>query len=135
VVSDSFQDALAEMVTEVGGRLRIRPPGGGAPSEQPAAVMVMAGGREGEALARLPSLDGAPWYFIGAAADHRLAAAAVRAGAADYLVLPEDIDSLVGLDSDPEVMRYVTYGVPTPREPSTRPTRPGPPSSATIDGT
>ena len=94
MVSDSFQDALAEMVTEVGGRLRIRPPGGGAPSEQPAAVMVMAGGREGEALARLPSLDGAPWYFIGAAADHRLAAAAVRAGAADYLVLPEDIDSL-----------------------------------------
>jgi RimJ/RimL family protein N-acetyltransferase len=27
-----------------------------------------------------------------------------------------DVDRLVELDSDPEVMRYVTYGVPTPRE-------------------
>jgi len=28
---------------------------------------------------------------------------------------PGDVDRLVGLDSDPEVMRYITYGVPTPR--------------------
>jgi RimJ/RimL family protein N-acetyltransferase len=28
---------------------------------------------------------------------------------------PDDVDRLVGLDSDPEVMRYITYGVPTPR--------------------
>lgn len=28
---------------------------------------------------------------------------------------PDDIDRLVALDSDPEVMRYITYGVPTPR--------------------
>jgi len=27
----------------------------------------------------------------------------------------EDLDLLVELDSDPEVMRYITYGVPTPR--------------------
>ena len=27
----------------------------------------------------------------------------------------KDVDRLVELDSDPEVMRYVTYGVPTPR--------------------
>lgn len=27
-----------------------------------------------------------------------------------------DLDWLVELDSDPEVMRYITYGVPTPRE-------------------
>jgi RimJ/RimL family protein N-acetyltransferase len=27
-----------------------------------------------------------------------------------------DVDRLVELDSDPEVMRYITYGVPTPRE-------------------
>ncbi len=94
VISDSFQGALADLVTEVGGRLHVRPPGGGAPPASPAAVLVLAGGREGEALAGLPSLDGAPWYFIGAAADHRLAAAAVRAGARDYLVLPEDLDVL-----------------------------------------
>lgn len=28
----------------------------------------------------------------------------------------EDVDLLVELDSDPEVMRYITYGVPTPRQ-------------------
>ena len=28
----------------------------------------------------------------------------------------DDVDRLVELDSDPEVMRYITYGVPTPRE-------------------
>ena len=26
----------------------------------------------------------------------------------------EDVDLLVALDSDPEVMRFITYGVPTP---------------------
>jgi RimJ/RimL family protein N-acetyltransferase len=29
---------------------------------------------------------------------------------------PADVDRLVELDSDPEVMRYISYGVPTPRE-------------------
>lgn len=29
---------------------------------------------------------------------------------------PADVDRLVDLDSDPEVMRYITFGVPTPRE-------------------
>jgi RimJ/RimL family protein N-acetyltransferase len=29
---------------------------------------------------------------------------------------PDDVDLLVELDSDPEVMRYITYGQPTPRE-------------------
>ena len=28
---------------------------------------------------------------------------------------PCDVDLLVALDADPEVMRYITYGVPTPR--------------------
>jgi RimJ/RimL family protein N-acetyltransferase len=28
---------------------------------------------------------------------------------------PDDLDRLVELDSDPEVMRYLTFGVPTPR--------------------
>lgn len=27
----------------------------------------------------------------------------------------DDVDRLVALDSDPEVMRYITYGLPTPR--------------------
>jgi RimJ/RimL family protein N-acetyltransferase len=29
---------------------------------------------------------------------------------------PADVDRLVELDSDPEVMKYITYGQPTPRE-------------------
>ncbi|HET9693004.1 MAG TPA: GNAT family N-acetyltransferase [Steroidobacteraceae bacterium] len=28
----------------------------------------------------------------------------------------DDVDRLVDLDSDPEVMRYITFGAPTPRE-------------------
>lgn len=94
VLSDSFQGALTALVTEAGGRFHVRPPGGEAPPEPPAVVLLMAGGREGDALAQLPALDGATWYFIGAAADHRLAAAAVRAGARDYLALPVDLDLL-----------------------------------------
>lgn len=30
--------------------------------------------------------------------------------------VPGDIDRLVELDSDPEVMRYISFGLPTPRE-------------------
>ncbi len=29
--------------------------------------------------------------------------------------VPDDVDRLVELDADPAVMRYITYGVPTPR--------------------
>ena len=38
VISDSFQGALTDLVTEVGGRLVVRPSGGGAPAEPPAAL-------------------------------------------------------------------------------------------------
>ena len=39
VISDSFQGALTDLVTEVGGRLVVRPSGGGAPAEPPAALI------------------------------------------------------------------------------------------------
>ncbi len=94
VISDSFHESLTDLVSDAGGRLSTRTAEGGAPADIPAAVIVMAGGREGEALAQLPTLGDAPWYFIGSTVDHRIAAAAIRAGAADYLVLPEDIDVL-----------------------------------------
>lgn len=32
------------------------------------------------------------------------------------LLTPDDLDALVDLDSDPEVMRFITGGPPTPRE-------------------
>ncbi|TFG36929.1 MAG: sigma-54 factor interaction domain-containing protein, partial [Candidatus Aminicenantes bacterium] len=94
VISDSFHESLTDLVNDAGGRLSTRTAEGGAAADIPAAVIVMAGGREGEALAQLPTLGDAPWYFIGSTVDHRIAAAAIRAGAADYLVLPEDIDVL-----------------------------------------
>lgn len=94
MVSDSFHGSLTDLVQESGGRLSARAAAGGAPADAPAAVIVMAGGREGEALAQLPSLGDAPWYLVGSTPDHRIAVAAVRAGASDYLVLPEDLDVL-----------------------------------------
>jgi RimJ/RimL family protein N-acetyltransferase len=30
--------------------------------------------------------------------------------------VPDDLERLVELDSDPAVMRYISYGIPTPRE-------------------
>ena len=31
-------------------------------------------------------------------------------------IVPDDLDRLVELDADPEVMRYISFGEPTPRE-------------------
>jgi len=30
----------------------------------------------------------------------------------------DDVDNVVALDSDPEVMRFISYGAPTPRDAS-----------------
>jgi two-component system response regulator HydG len=59
-------------------------------------VLVLAGGAESEALDRLAAMRPMPipCYVIGAAADHRLAAAAVQRGASDYFALPEDLGIL-----------------------------------------
>jgi DNA-binding NtrC family response regulator len=60
------------------------------------AVVVLAGGAEAQALDLLAELPpGAiPWYVVGAAADHRIAAAALQRGARDYFALPDDLDLL-----------------------------------------
>jgi two-component system response regulator HydG len=73
-----------------------QPGDGAAPPAGSAVLLLLAGGAEAAAidlLAQLPA-DGAPVYLIGAAPDHRLAAAAVRGGARDYFALPEDFDVL-----------------------------------------
>ena len=59
-------------------------------------LLVMAGGAEGKALDLLAELQMGtlPVYLIGAAPDHRLAAAAVQRGARDYFALPDDVDLL-----------------------------------------
>ena len=62
------------------------------------AVVVAAGGEEERSLDLVPSLAGnggrPPVFVVGALPSHRFAAEAVRRGAADYFVLPEDLGLL-----------------------------------------
>jgi len=96
-LSDSFRVSLAELARELGaGLFNWEPEGDPAPPPDIGALLVLAGGVEGKAvdlLTELPKLE-APIYLIGAAPDHRLAAAAVQRGARDYFALPEDLDVL-----------------------------------------
>ena len=95
--SDSFADTLGEAVIGAGGHPLPRGPASPeAWPRQAVAVMVAAGGAEREALDALASLPlgEVPWFFVGADPSHRVAAAAVGAGARDYFALPEDVDLL-----------------------------------------
>jgi two-component system response regulator HydG len=58
-------------------------------------VLVLAGGAESQAVDLLGSLAiDLPRYVIGAARDHRLAAATLQRGARDYFALPDDLGLL-----------------------------------------
>ena len=62
---------------------------------RPTCSLLLAGGAESEALDLLAETgSSAPRYLIGAAADHRIAAAAIQSGARDYFALPDDLDLL-----------------------------------------
>ncbi len=64
---------------------------------EPLALILSVAGVEEEAeglLRELAAAGAPPPIVVGARADHRLAAALVRAGAADYLALPGDVDAL-----------------------------------------
>ncbi len=92
-LSESFRASLGELVRELGGEWEVCAPDA-VPAEA-AAVLVLAGGAEQVAVDRLAEVTGAaPRYVAGALADHRVAAAAVRAGAQDYFALPEDMEPL-----------------------------------------
>jgi DNA-binding NtrC family response regulator len=96
-LSDSFQATLAGMAEELGASCREWSPASGEPLPNDTALtLVLAGGEESAGLELLTSLPtaAAPHYLIGAVADHRLGAAAVREGARDYFALPEDLDLL-----------------------------------------
>src|SRR5690606_36355477 len=57
--------------------------------------MLLAGGAESQAADLLPSLPASlPRYVVGAAPDHRLAAAMFQRGARDYFALPDDLGLL-----------------------------------------
>jgi len=94
-LSESFRISVAELADELGlgvveasgADLAVAPPGG-------VAVLLLAGGEEAAAVELLQGIQPSamPHLVVGAAPDHRLAAAAVASGAADYFALPQDLD-------------------------------------------
>ncbi len=93
--SESFHAAVGQLVAELGGVAVDARPAPGEPWPQADAVLVLAGGEESAGLELLAECPvEAPRFLVGAAADHRIAAAALQSGARDYLVLPGDFDLL-----------------------------------------
>ena len=93
--SDSFRSTVAGIVEELGGRAVEVKPGGDEARPATDVTLVLAGGAESEALDfMMESGASVPRFLIGAAADHRIAAAALQSGARDYFALPEDLDLL-----------------------------------------
>jgi two-component system response regulator HydG len=95
LLSDSFRSTVAGIVEELGGRPAASRPGADPARASADAVLLLAGGAESEALDLLAeSGSSVPRFLIGAAADHRIAAAAIQSGARDYFALPDDLDLL-----------------------------------------
>ena len=93
--SDSFRSTVAGLVEELGGTALASKPGGEERAAGADVILLLAGGAESEALDFLADSGSAsPRYLIGAAADHRIAAAALQSGARDYFALPDDLDLL-----------------------------------------
>jgi two-component system response regulator HydG len=95
-LSDSFRTTLIDLAADVGAALTEWTPGTGeALPAGSTCLLVLAGGAEGPAADLLPSLPATlPRYVVGAAPDHRLAAAMFQGGARDYFALPEDLGLL-----------------------------------------
>jgi two-component system response regulator HydG len=95
-LSDSFRTTLADLAGDVGAALvEWRPGEGEGLPGGSACLMLLAGGAESQAADLLPSLPAnLPRYVVGAAPDHRLAAAMFQRGARDYFALPEDLGLL-----------------------------------------
>ena len=95
-LSDSFRATLADLAGELGAELsRWTPTDGEGPPGGSTCVLLLAGGAESQAVDLLSSLaTELPRYVVGAARDHRLAAAALQRGARDYFALPDDLGLL-----------------------------------------
>jgi two-component system response regulator HydG len=95
--SDSFRSAVGDLAAELGvDVLEWTPVGGDAAPAGVLAVLVLAAGEEGATVDFIRELapTTAPVFLVGAATDHRVAAAALQSGARDYLALPDDLDLL-----------------------------------------
>ncbi|HET6762082.1 MAG TPA: sigma-54 dependent transcriptional regulator [Longimicrobiaceae bacterium] len=97
-LSDSFSSLWSELARGAGAGLNVvGEPGALGPAGDALGVLLAAGGVEdgADAAVRALAAAGAPApLVVGARADHRLAASLMRAGAADYFALPEDVDAL-----------------------------------------
>jgi len=95
-LSDSFRSSMAELARELrAGVVSWRPDEEPTPPAGASVLLLLAGGAEAAAIDLLAELPpGPPIYLVGAAPDHRLAAAAVQRGARDFFALPEDLDVL-----------------------------------------
>ena len=93
--SDSFRSTVASIVEELGGKVLVSKPGPDRARPRADVALLLGGGAESEALDYLAeSGDPGPRYLVGAATDHRIAAAALQSGARDYYALPDDLDLL-----------------------------------------
>jgi DNA-binding NtrC family response regulator len=94
-ISDSFQAAVRHLVSELGGAVIDGRPHAGEPWPDADATLILAGGEESAGVDLLvDSKPREPRFLIGASADHRIAAASLQNGAADYFALPGDLDLL-----------------------------------------
>jgi len=95
-LSDSFRSSMAELARELrAGVVSWRPDEEPTPPAGASVLLMLAGGAEAAAIDLLAELPpGPPIYLVGAAPDHRLAAAAIQRGARDFFALPEDLDVL-----------------------------------------
>jgi len=95
-LSDSFSAAIQDLATELGASLvEWRGSDSATGGEAGGCLLLLAGGAESEAVDRLAEIPtSAHAYLVGAAEDHRLAAAAVQRGARDYFALPADLGLL-----------------------------------------
>ncbi len=94
-LSDSFSATIGTMAEESALAVDKWTPGGDRPwPENTCAVWIMAGGEETAALDVLADLptNGLAIFVVGASTEHRVAAALLKGGAADYFALPEDTD-------------------------------------------
>jgi DNA-binding NtrC family response regulator len=102
--SDSFSQLWQQLAQGAGAQARVvSAPDEAAGAADALAVLLSVAGVEEEAEPAIRALAaaGAPApLVVGARADHRLAVALVRAGAADYFALPGDLEALRGEVAD-----------------------------------